>query len=74
MVLTGKLLVLLGVVLVALGLVLMFFDRVPMPGKLPGDIIVKRENFRLYFPVTSGILISVVLSLVMLLISHLRGK
>jgi hypothetical protein len=33
-------------------------------GRLPGDIMVERENFRLYFPITTSILISVVLSLI----------
>lgn len=70
----GRMLALLGVVVVALGLVLMFFDKVPFLGKLPGDIVVKRENFRFYFPITSSIGMSVIVSVIMLVISYLRGK
>ncbi len=70
----GKMLVVVGVVIAGVGLVLMFFDKVPLIGKLPGDIDVKRENFRFLFPITSSIIISVVLSLILWLFSHFKGK
>jgi hypothetical protein len=70
----GKMLVVAGVVIAGLGLVLMFFDKVPLIGKLPGDISIKRENFRFFFPITSSILISVLLSLILWLFSHFKGK
>lgn len=70
----GKMLVVAGSVIAGVGLVLMFFDKVPLIGKLPGDINIKRENFRFFFPITSSILISVILSLILWLFSHFKGK
>lgn len=59
----GKLLIVIGLVIVALGLVLTLAGRIPWLGNLPGDIAIRRENFSFYFPITTSILISVVLSL-----------
>jgi len=68
----GKILVGVGVLIVVLGLVLMFSPRLPWLGKLPGDISIERENFRLYIPLGTSILLSVVASLVLWLISHFK--
>ena len=68
----GKALVLIGVVVALVGLGLMFFDKIPFFGKLPGDIQIKRENFRFYFPITTSILLSVVISVILWLINHFR--
>lgn len=65
----GKVLILLGVVLLGVGLLLTFFDKIPFLGKLPGDIHIKRENFQFYFPITTSIVISVLLSLIFWAIS-----
>lgn len=70
----GKLLVLVGLVSVLLGVVLMFFDKIPFLGKLPGDISIKRDNFQFFFPITTSIVLSVLISLILWIISHLRGK
>lgn len=59
----GKILLVSGLVLAGLGLLLIFADRVGWIGRLPGDIIIRRENFTFYFPLATGILISVVLTL-----------
>jgi hypothetical protein len=59
----GKLLIIIGLVMLALGLVLTLAGRIPWLGHLPGDISIRRENFSFYFPVTTSILISLVLSL-----------
>jgi len=59
----GKLLVLLGVFIVLMGLLLMAGDKIPWIGKLPGDILVKKERFTFYFPLTTSILISILLTL-----------
>ena len=61
----GKSLIFLGVVAIIVGIVLLFSDRLPFNlGKLPGDISIKKENFSFYFPVTTSIIISIVLSVV----------
>lgn len=58
-----KLLILLGVALLLIGLTWPWLASLPL-GRLPGDIVVERENFRFYFPITTLVLISAVLSAV----------
>jgi hypothetical protein len=67
-------LVVLGLVVVAIGVALMFFDRIPFLGKLPGDISIKRDNVRFYFPITTSIVLSVLISAALWLFSHFKGK
>lgn len=67
---TGKFLVMIGVVLVLLGGVFMLAGKVPWIGRLPGDIVIRRESFTFYFPVTTCILISVILSVVFYFLSR----
>ncbi len=57
-----KLLIGAGVVLIAVGLLWMLGERFGL-GRLPGDIVVQRENFTFYFPLTTSILVSIALSL-----------
>ena len=68
----GKMLIVLGTVTIGVGLLLVFWGKIPLIGKLPGDIVIKKDNFVFYFPITTSILISVVLSLVLYLISKIR--
>ena len=63
----AKFLIIGGVVLIALGLLWQVGGRFLPLGRLPGDIVVEKENFRFYFPVVTCIVISVVLSLLMYL-------
>ena len=59
----AKLLILFGVILAAVGGLMLFIGNVPYIGKLPGDIYVQRKNFSFYFPLTTSILLSIVLTL-----------
>lgn len=59
----GRVLILAGLVLIAVGLLLMLSGRIGWLGRLPGDIIIKRDNFTFYFPLATSILISIILSL-----------
>jgi hypothetical protein len=59
----GKLLVLFGVVLVLLGGLLLLGGKIPFLGRLPGDIVIRREHWSFYFPLTTSIVISVLLTL-----------
>ncbi len=68
----GKLLVIAGAAFVVLGVILLVSDKIPFLGRLPGDIVVKRKNFILYFPIATSILISIVLSIVFYSLSHFR--
>ncbi len=62
----GKLLVVFGVVLIVVGALLTLGPKLPWKlGRLPGDIIIRRENFTLYFPLVTCLLLSVVLSLLL---------
>ena len=58
----ARLLILLGAALIVAGLLLPWLYKLGL-GRLPGDIHIQRENFQLYFPLTSGLLVSLVLSL-----------
>ncbi|MBI4559093.1 MAG: DUF2905 domain-containing protein [Candidatus Hydrogenedentes bacterium] len=64
-----------GILIALLGVFLYFGSQLNFPflGKLPGDIRIERENFRFYFPITMSILLSLVLTLIVFLISKLRG-
>jgi len=70
----GRTLVLFGIVMVALGALLMFSDKIPFLGKLPGDINIKKENFQLYFPITTSVIISLVVSALLWMISYFNRR
>jgi len=66
----GKTLIFLGFILVLIGALFLFFEKLPLNiGKLPGDIYIKRDNFVFYFPLTTSILISIILTLIFIIIS-----
>ncbi len=60
----SRLLIIIGVVLVAAGLLWPWLQRLPF-GRLPGDIVIHKEGFRFFLPITTSLLISVVLSLLL---------
>jgi len=60
----GRILIIFGIVLVLVGLILSSGIKIPYLGKLPGDICIKRPNFTFYFPLTTCILLSAILSLI----------
>jgi Protein of unknown function (DUF2905) len=64
----GWMLVIGGLVFAGLGLIWVLAPNLPRLGRLPGDIVIERQNSRFYFPIVTCIVISVVLSLVMWLI------
>lgn len=66
----GKMLILFGVVLALLGGLLLVAGKIPYLGRLPGDIVIRRENWSFYFPLTSSILISILLTLLFSLFSR----
>ena len=62
---TGKWIILVGVVLVCVGLLIHFAgDKLRWLGRLPGDIRIEREGFSFYFPITTMIVISVLLNVI----------
>lgn len=67
----GKSLIFMGIVIIIIGMLLLFSDKLPFSlGKLPGDIFYKKENFSFYFPITTAILISIVLSFLFYLLGR----
>lgn len=67
----GKILLVTAAMLAILGLILLLAGRVSFLGKLPGDILIKRENFTLYFPLTTFVVLSLVLTILVNLIIRL---
>ncbi|MGH7810471.1 MAG: DUF2905 domain-containing protein [Candidatus Binatia bacterium] len=61
----GKALIYFGLILVVVGVILSFAGKLPWLGQLPGDISIQRDRFSFYFPITTCILISVLISLVL---------
>jgi membrane protein implicated in regulation of membrane protease activity len=66
----GKLLIVVGGILIIIGTIMVFAGKIPWLGRLPGDIYVERPNFTFFFPLTTSILVSVILSLVLYLLSR----
>lgn len=66
----GKYLIIFGVVLALLGGLLLVVGKIPFIGRLPGDIYIQKENFTFYFPLTTSLLISILLTLLFSLFSR----
>ena len=58
----GKTLLIIGIIIAAIGALLLLSGKLPLIGRLPGDISIKNDNFSFYFPLTTCILISALLS------------
>ena len=63
-------LVIFGVLIAGIGLVWLFAPSIPWLGKLPGDIMIERENFRFYLPITTCILLSLLLTGIIWLVRY----
>ena len=63
----SKPLVLIGILIVAIGLLWPWLSKLPL-GRLPGDIVIHRDNFHFYFPLATSILVSIVLTLLLWLL------
>jgi len=66
----GKMLILFGVILALVGGLFLLADKIPFLGRLPGDIIIRRERWSFYFPLTTSIVISILLTLLFSLFSR----
>ncbi|MFH1856044.1 MAG: DUF2905 domain-containing protein [Candidatus Omnitrophota bacterium] len=65
-------LITLGIILVIIGLLFTFGAKIPHFGRLPGDIFIQRKNVTFYFPITTAILISFLLSLILWVVNRFR--
>lgn len=69
---TGKYIIVAGCLIILVGIIVYFFhDKLQWMGRLPGDIRIERENFRFYFPVTTMILLSIIVSAIIFVIRRL---
>jgi len=68
----AKGLITIGLILVALGGLFLILPQIPFLGshlgKLPGDIYIKKENFTFYFPITTSVIISIIISFILYLV------
>ncbi|WP_157153688.1 DUF2905 domain-containing protein [Brachyspira murdochii] len=64
----AKIFIVIGIIFIVIGLLFLLNIKIPF-GKLPGDIVIKKENFTFAFPLMTSIIASVVLSFIMWLIS-----
>jgi len=68
----GKYVIFIGILAIVIGLILYFFgSRLTWLGHLPGDIRIEKENFRFYFPITTMIILSILISLIIWIIRKL---
>jgi hypothetical protein len=68
----GRSLMIFGTLILVVGLLLYAGPSIPLLGKLPGGIHIERPGFRLYFPLTTCLLLSAMISALLLLVSKLR--
>jgi hypothetical protein len=68
----AKIIIFIGIVLVVVGVLLLFIQKLPFFGKLPGDIVIKKDNFTFYFPLATSIIISIIISLILYVIGKFR--
>lgn len=68
----GKWLIIIGSVLFIAGLILLFIEKQSGGWRIPGDVVIKRENFTLYFPLGTSIVISLIVSLLFYIVSKLK--
>jgi hypothetical protein len=61
----GKALIAVGLVLVLIGALFLLAGKLPWLGHLPGDIHIQRERYSFYFPITTSIVVSIIISLVL---------
>ena len=66
----GKILIYIGIIMIVVGGLFMLGGKIPFMGRLPGDIAIQKKNFSFYFPITTSIAISIILSLIMWLLSR----
>ena len=70
---TGKTIIIIGVIIVVLGLtVWLLGDKLRFLGRLPGDIRIEREGFRVYIPITTMLLLSILLSGILWLVRQFK--
>lgn len=70
----GKWLILFGVLLAIIGGVILLIGKVPFVGRLPGDIVIQRDNFACFFPLATSIVLSIVLTVLLNIILRVINR
>ncbi len=70
----GKLLIIAGAFIIVIGLLVIFWIKIPILGKLPGDIFYQKGNFRFFFPIVTSLVVSITLTTVISLITRVLGQ
>jgi hypothetical protein len=68
----GRVLVLIGAVILFFGVLLVVADRVPFIGRLPGDITIGGDGWKIYAPLATSIVLSILLTAVLSLVAWMR--
>ncbi|MEK7374499.1 MAG: DUF2905 domain-containing protein [Thermodesulfobacteriota bacterium] len=66
----GRFFIMIGLIIAGIGFALIFAGKIPWLGRLPGDFFFRGKNFSFYFPLTTSILISVILTLILWFINR----
>lgn len=61
----GKILIIAGVFLVIFGLVFVFWSKIPLIGRLPGDITIRKGGFTFFFPLVTSLVLSLLLTVIL---------
>ena len=67
----GRIIILCGIILVILGLMVILGGKYNIIGKMPGDLLLDKENIKIYFPITSMLLISLTITIVYNIINRI---
>jgi hypothetical protein len=69
---TGKWIIVAGIFIALIGVIIYFFyDKLHWIGRLPGDIRIEKENFKFYFPISTMIIFSLLLSLILRIVKKI---
>lgn len=69
----GKFLIIVGIVCIIIGVLINYAHKLPFLGKLPGDIFIDKGNVKVYFPIATSILISILLSLLLFIYNKFKN-
>jgi hypothetical protein len=72
--LIGRWLLILGAVVALIGLAFILLPRIPLIGRLPGDISIERDGFSFYFPLATALVISIILTIVINIVIRIVNR
>lgn len=69
----GKVFIIAGIVLLAAGILIELSDKIPIQGRLPGDIVIEKKHVKFHLPLATSLLVSLLLTLLFMLIRWFRN-